>query len=345
MRTWLQMAVAVSAWAMATPGQAAPRIEFELSADGQTAAVGGRKWYALLTELNVDGLRIVSADSSAEPKVDVQGAGEQATYTVFGRITSANELVVTGGTFKLRDRERIAQWLEDLRRGRPADGGDPLPFGLNAEQLDEVRRELARPVGFSTAGAPAAEVLNKIADGLAHPLEAEADAGRELAAAEPMAEELSSVSSGTALAYLLRPQGLVFAPQADAKGRIEYRIMLPDENREAWPVGWPSEKRDRELLPGAFELSNVEIDDYKLSDTIEAIAEGLETPVLFDHFSMVRQGIDPAEVKVSLPAARTTYGIALRKVLFKGRLKFDVLVDEAERPFLWITTVKTVGKE
>ena len=45
---------------------------------------------------------------------------------------------------------------------------------------------------------------------------------------------------------------------------------------------------------------------------------------------------------VSFPQSRTTYSIALRKMLFKAGLKFEVRVDEAGKPFLWVTTLKPV---
>jgi hypothetical protein len=34
--------------------------------------------------------------------------------------------------------------------------------------------------------------------------------------------------------------------------------------------------------------------------------------------------------------------LALRKLLFQAGLKFEVRLDEAGKPFLWITTVKPV---
>ena len=61
-----------------------------------------------------------------------------------------------------------------------------------------------------------------------------------------------------------------------------------------------------------------------------------------DYNAMARHGVDPAKAIVSMPAGRTTYSLALRKLLFKAGLKFEVRVDEAGKPFLWVSTVKPV---
>ena len=75
---------------------------------------------------------------------------------------------------------------------------------------------------------------------------------------------------------------------------------------------------------------------------LEAIGTALKTPVLMDHVALARHGIEPAKVTVSHPPSRTTYSLALRKLLFQAKLKFEVRCDEAGTPFLWISTIKPV---
>ena len=62
--------------------------------------------------------------------------------------------------------------------------------------------------------------------------------------------------------------------------------------------------------------------------------------MLFDHNALARQGIDADKATVSHPQQRTTYSLALRKMLGKIRLKFEVRIDEAGKPFLWVSTLK-----
>jgi len=64
--------------------------------------------------------------------------------------------------------------------------------------------------------------------------------------------------------------------------------------------------------------------------------------VLMDQNALARHGIDPSKAMVSIPVGRTTYSIALRKLLFQAGLKFEVRLDESGRPLLWVSTVKPV---
>ena len=53
-----------------------------------------------------------------------------------------------------------------------------------------------------------------------------------------------------------------------------------------------------------------------------------------------RNEAQAAKATVAMPKAKTTYSLALKKLLFQAGLKFEVRVDEAGTPFLWISTVK-----
>jgi hypothetical protein len=85
---------------------------------------------------------------------------------------------------------------------------------------------------------------------------------------------------------------------------------------------------------------NVEIENTPLAGALDAIRTRLDLPLLFDHNSLVRHRIDPTEIHVSLPAGRTYYQGALDRLLNQAQLKSDLRVDEADRPFLWISTLK-----
>ncbi len=78
---------------------------------------------------------------------------------------------------------------------------------------------------------------------------------------------------------------------------------------------------------------------------LEVVGKQVNAPVLYDHNALARYGIEPEKATVSHPQERTTYSIALRKMLAKvekGGLKFEVRVDEAGKPFLWVSTIKPV---
>jgi hypothetical protein len=233
----------------------------------------------------------------------------------------------------------LAEWLDDLAKRGPPDRREPVAaFGLTAKQLEQVREDLAKPVGFSTRGVSRAEAVEKIRRRLSLPLgtEGELDGGDE-----KIEEELDALSCGTALACILRPMGFCMAPQAAGR-RLGYSVAKARLDQEVWPIGWPPEKPQPKLLPGLFEFRNVNVQNVSAAKVLDAISRQLDVPVLLDHNALARHGVDPEKAMVSHPQQRTTYSVALRKVLFKAGLKFEVRVDEAGKPFFWVSTVKPV---
>ena len=156
-----------------------------------------------------------------------------------------------------------------------------------------------------------------------------------------MADELQGLSAGTALAAVLRPLGLVLVPQKQPDGQV--KLWITDVRRVAvsWPVGWPSQKPPRETLPDLFTFLNVEIQDTPLAEWLEQISGRLKAPLLFDHNGMARQKIDVSRVNVSLPPGRTYYQKILDRLLYQAKLKCELRVDEAKKPFLWISPMKS----
>jgi hypothetical protein len=147
------------------------------------------------------------------------------------------------------------------------------------------------------------------------------------------------LSSGTALAYVLRSAGYGLLPRATGDPP-SYAVVEVRGVIEVWPVGWPAAKPGQQGLPALFEFHNVNVQKVPASRALQAIAKLLKTPVLIDHRALSRHGIDPDKVLVSLPAGKTTYSLALRKLLGKAGMKFEVRYDEAGRPLLWITSLK-----
>jgi hypothetical protein len=196
---------------------------------------------------------------------------------------------------------------------------------------------LQRPVDFSTLDLPADEAVAKIAAGLRHGIEI-APAARQALAKRHVAENLAGLSTGTALAAILRPAGLVFAPERLEGNVTRYRIGVPAAGHDTWPIGWKSEKPDRDLVPDLFKFIFVEIDETPLAEAAEPIQKRLEIPFLWDHYALESQASDPAQTVVKLPTKKLHYGLILSKILSQAKLQKELRVDEAGKPFLWITT-------
>jgi hypothetical protein len=335
------LAIAATALLAVTAGlaRAEGRVELELVTEENFPALETQRWYRLFTDLKVAGLTIRAARAQDKPEVVARGKGEDAVYHVTGILTSRNELLVPGAKFSARDGARIAAWLERLAEEGP--GGERVPrvFGLEPEELVRVREDLARPVALVTKGQDRLEVLTRLCKELSIPAGMEGGVEAALVESGPVTEELEGLASGTALAYILRPGGLGFAPRKTEAGGLEYVIFVADASRDRWPVGLPAEDQRDEVMPKLMEFLNVEIEDVTVQQVLDALGGRLEAPMLLDHVALADRQIDVAKTKVSLPGKRTTYSLALRKLLGQARLKSELRVDDAGKPFFWVTTL------
>jgi hypothetical protein len=337
------LGAALTAWALlaVSPLWAAARVELEVIADARSgAALGFQEWMQTLTRAGVKNVALRTAQAGDQIKIDERGTADSPTYAVTA-LLDGNVLVLPGGVrFKRGEEAKVAQWLDDLAEHGPPNRREArAAFGLTAKQLAQAREDLAKPVGFSTKGMSRAEAVEKIGRRLKLPIQL---AGALPAAEDDkIAEDVSGLSCGTGLACILRPLGYCMVPRLSAGG-LEYVVAKAKLDQEVWPIGWKPEKPPAEVLPKLFKFLPVNVQNVPAAKFLKVIGTQLETPVLMDYNAMARHGIDPAKALVSMPPGKTTYSSALRRLLFKAGLKFEVRLDEAGRPFLWITTVKPV---
>jgi hypothetical protein len=314
-------------------------VQLELIGDTQGTAFVFQEWAQALGKAGIENVRIRSAEDSDKVGIETRGSAENPIYVVTGIIRSHDELQMPGRTFHRVDVAQLARWIKDLADHGPTSGKkEPkAAFGLTSAEMERVHNDLATPVSFHTQGVSCRLVVEKIAKQLQRSLEMDESVARALDE-EKMAEELSNLSCGTALAYALHSAGYGFLPHSATGGEIAYTVTKMRPDLEVWPVGHPSEKS--QPLPALFEFLNVNIQNVSAAKALEAIGGRIKSPVLLDSIALTRHGIDPSKAIVSLPPGRTTYGLALRKLLFKAHLKFEVRCDETETPFLWVTSVK-----
>ena len=316
---------------------AAGRVQLELLGEAATEAMAFQEWGQVLSKAGIQNVRFRTTESTDQVGVHVQEGQGSPLYVVTGVVVSRDELRLPGGRFRRSEGGRRKQWLEDLAEQGPADRRPARgSFGLTGEQFEKVREELAKPVGFSTRGMSRSQAVEKLGRQLNVP-PAMDPAVAEAIGDDKVEEELQDLSCGTSLACLVRPAGLCLVARQAGLAVVKARPEL-----EVWPVGWQPDKPPKDVLPALFDFLNVNLDRVPATRAMEAIGQRLKTPVLWDHNAMARHGIDPATAVGTLPRTRTTYSLALRKFLFQAGLKFEVRVDEAGNPLLWITTVKPV---
>ncbi|HJS08742.1 MAG TPA: hypothetical protein VJ809_13825 [Pirellulales bacterium] len=317
-----------------------PRVEFEIVTEEGLTPATTQKWYQTLTDLNVAGLRIRGETATDQPKVAKAGTKDRPVYRVTGRINARGVLVVPGGNFTTDDRAKIARWIHELaNNGVEGVTERKNAFGLTRSQLEEVTKDLMRPVTFSTKGLPPTDAARKIAGSLKLKLTVDNDVKRALAADDPLRDELLGLSSGTALAAILRPAGAALVALKPDGQPVQLRLITSDHAEEIWPIGWPAEQPPAKVLPKLFEFLNAEIEGVTAAEAIQAIRQRLDVPLLMDHNHIVLHRVNLDEL-VAVPAKRTYYSRVLAQVLFKAGMKYELRVDENEKPFLWITTLK-----
>lgn len=324
----------------AGPAAADPRIQIEVCTEPGFPLTGARDWNELLGELGVASVRIRGAKPGDEPAIHTSGKEPSITYRVTGILTADGKLIVPRARFTKSDKGRLAAWLEKLKAGgEEAVTVKPAAFGLLPSQLVKVHEALAVPVRFSTAGKPPRDVAKQIADGLSLKFVTDPASQQALGSQDPVADELQGLASGTALAAVLRPLGLVLVPE---KAGSDLRLRIADSRsaKEHWPVGWPPQDNPGQTLPELFKFLNVEIADTALGDTLAAIGGRIKAPIVIDYNALARLDIDLAAKKVDLPKTNTFYAKALDRILFPAHLKYEIRVDEADKPFLWISSIR-----
>lgn len=333
-RTWLAVVMGLGLASVAC-GQE-PRVSLELIIEDNLSPQT-RDWMKTLEGLDLANVRMRS--SNRTEKIELQKSGN--SYRVTGAITSDGRLRLPGGTFRPGDRAGVEGWLRKLKTGGEEGlATKPGAFGLLPRQLVEVHETLARRVSFSTAGLPTREVVDKIAQMVPWPVKIDAAAERALNGPETVGEDYIGLSAGTALAATLRPLGLVLTFDRSERGEPFLRIADSRAAKDHWPVGWPPKQPARETLPNLYKFLNVEVKDTPVGETLEAIRVRLEVPLLVDQNSLARQGIDLKTTKVTLPKTNTFYASILERLLFQAKLKYELRVDEAGQPFLWVTALK-----
>jgi hypothetical protein len=329
------------------PAQAPRRatIEVELATESDSSPTAMQQWFEILRDIKVDSLRARTAGFADGPSVTASSNVGVPVYKVVGIVSRNGDLILPAGRYRTTERGRLSDWFADLRRYGPAGssvGGRGL-FGLAKEQSDALRTDLARPVSFSTKNMAPADFIHAVADQTRHALTGDAAAAKQLAAGEPIDAELRGVSLGTALAFVLDCQRLALVPRLDKRGQPALAITAQRQKQEQWPVGWPTSKPRRDLVPSLFDTADVELDQVELPRVLAAVGEHIAVPILVDAGGLADAKVDLAAIKVSLPSKRTMYEILLRKVLVPQKLAHEVRVDEAQHPFLWVSTARRVS--
>jgi hypothetical protein len=324
----------------------------ELAAERGVQITAPREWLQLLTGIGIDDVRIRATQAEYELQATNIGTADEPRYRVRGILTSGDRLRLPGGTFTLHDRAALKDYFDRLT----ADGEESLTaprgrFGLTAKELAAVTTDLAQSVDFETKGQRPAAVINRMRSEFAVNLAIDPAAERVLREAQRVEDDLNGLTAGTALAMMLRREGLGLRPDKTRGEPVTLRVVpagveasagstlgeVDDDAMETWPIGWRPQQTPGNTAPGLFKPRNAEIDGYTLAEAMAAIQQRIDLRLYFDHAAMAAKQIDPAAVQVRLARTRTSYKRIIDRILAQARLHSQVRVDEAGTAFLWIT--------
>lgn len=334
MTAWL---AAIASLVAAACAQAALPIDLEVAVQ-QDAPLGAmQEWGRVLSEMDLARVRLRGANGNDQPAIETTGEGDGKRYSVIAILTRRNELVFPGGKFGSGNRAQLKQFLEELPERVEEAGIERGPFGLPADDFEALVADLSTPVGESTAGQRPEPMLVAIAQGIETELSVDVAARNALRAAPLVDAELKGLSSGTALAAVLRTANLAMAPIPSKTQPTLLHIVPASSKDPSWPVGWKPLDAPKRVAPAMYEFTTIEIDGYSLARALEALGPHMGAPLVFDQLTLQERKIDPSKSPVKFPAGKTYIRRAVDNILSQGRLAGELRVDEAGRPFYWIT--------
>lgn len=314
-------------------------ISIEVVTEWGVQATAQREWMQLLTRAGANDVRLRSHQPGDEPVLSTTGSAERPRYKLLGVLDARGTLTLPGGKFNQRSAGKIRDYFNRLA----ADGTEGVlaergMFGLTQKQTSLVHDDLAQQVEFFTKSLTLPDVLQAIDKATVLDLRMDDNAWKVARNAAPVADEVETLTIGTALALLLKRDGLVFVPTKERGRQVVHRIArASDIDGDTWPIGWKPNQPPSELAPAMMERLNAEVDDFTLSEAMESIEPRMGVPVYWDHAMLLAKQIDPAKVDVKLARQQTRLSRVVDRLLFQARLRGELKVDEAGTVFYWIS--------
>lgn len=319
-------------------------VEIVLLTTDSGGALQAQQWRAALEPLEIP-LSIRSGSDDEKIETTEKTIGTLRKVTAVGELGRSGKITFADRSFQPGERQKIKQWIDDLKtygaQGTPE--GKPL-WGLTEEQFAKVYEGVT---DVSTSDSRDKELTDAIAE---LPLPAEfpirwTDAAKkQLARGKDTAmvrQSTQGFTVATALAVMLRDHGLGFRPARTPAGTMELVIERPENAGDVWPVGWPLKLPRQQAAPGLFKLQQVFFDEIPLQEVLAKGSQATKVPMLFDYTALDRHDEEWASVAATFPLRQATWHTVIKDVLNKRKLTCDLWQDEAGRPFLDVTTVKS----
>ena len=311
-----------------------------LTIHSDTKAIVGTQqaWIEMLQDVGADRVSSKTANSG-NPTVEETETATSIIISIKGYVVGT-KLHLPGGKFLIRDKAKIEAFIQKLRDDGARVGlAEKKAFGLTSEQLVGLHQKFAQVVDFDTKDKKVGEVISTLVTNTGLKFSVDDAARAAVNGDEVVTEELNGMSTGMALATIVRPLGLVIEPKREQGKALEIHIVDSRNSQENWPIGWPIEEPPVIAEPKLFTKIPIEIRNFALSKVLGALQKRADVPFFYDQNSMAREGIELDEIQVTLSKKKISLMGAVSNLLkqTKPKMSYEIRLDENGKAFLWIS--------
>lgn len=316
------------------------RVSLEVITEKGLSITALQEWTRLLDNKGADSVKLRNGREGEGVGIEEVKLGRSQSYRVTAILGRDQTLHMPDGKrFTKRNLGELPQWFQRIKVGGEEElMRQPESDGMTRAERNDVRAKLTKTIDFNTQDQSLAETLGAVRQltGLNFDASPATIARVKTLKAK---DELNGFSAGTAMAILLRGHGLIVVPKREVGGTINLHVLPMGASDDAWPIGQPLTKSPADTCPVLFQFIEVEINRTPLEKALGAIGPRLNTALFFDHYKVDQDQIDTS-VDVRFPKDKTFYKKILDHILYQAFLGVDLKVDEAGKPFLWITSAK-----
>jgi len=322
------------------------RISLEIFTGTEGVGYHAQQWESVFEHAGVIA-RIHSEFSGDKIAIREKQYGKLREVTLVGKLEKDGSLTFSGHKFSRSQSAAFEEWLREIKaygaQGSPS--GKAL-WGLSREQFDAMQHALAAPVEDEVAGLPFEDAMSSLHLPAQYPFRLSIAAQQTLALPgvkkQPGRVKVSGIAHGSALALVLSQYGLGFRPNRTPSGKLELVGLRVEDGQALWPIGWeiPEGTYPANVAPKLFQQTNVDLKDQKLGDVLNAIGDRTGIPVRIDYSAIAGRNLDVGSILVSASGEHMTWSRLLSTITSPSLLVANVRTDEANKPFVWITSVK-----
>jgi len=326
-----------------TPAVQEPhRLDFRILVQGRAAVrVKDRDWSKLVQDA---GYRVTIASDNGSDKLGIRNrdAGRRSVVEIVGLVDRRGLLLLGKSQFRLGQPKPLKEFLDDLaKNGVEGPVRERPTWGLTIAEYTEVLKLLAtRTAGKVRLSSPVQTVK-----AMNLPVELRvtwSPESRKVALSDlhdAGSIDLERVSAGSGLAIAMAQFGLGFRVMKHPRGGYLLEIDVGDESSNLWPIGWKNKRPLTEVLPRFYQFVEVDLEDDKVEDVVNTIADRVELPWFCSQQRLAARNIDFSQIVYSTPPDRISPSGLMRSMGKKHRMSMEPRTDEDGQLFLWCTTV------